>query len=356
MDIYVKGFFYSNLGDDLFLHILARRYKEHRFHVVINDEYNNSFADEENVVVHDYKKYHRGIDKLLVHIHMDYCSIVERMCELNVIISGSIFQEGENDRMAMARLKMLPCHNRTYIIGVNFGPYVTKNYYSSTKKYLQYAEDVCFRDEWSYNLFSDMKNVRVAPDIVFGAGKLVAKSDKSNKVVFVSLVDVKSKHNIAAYEKKYIQFIVDYVVKCAKEGYRIILSSFCKMEGDETAVSTVLNELPKDVFKMTEPLFYNGRNWDELLKCIQMSEKVIATRFHSMILAMVYKVPVLPIVYNDKIRRFLDYIGKNEAGIAMAELENYQISEKDFVIVDNIDTLQMSSEKQFEKLDTTLHI
>ena len=56
MEVFVRGFFHVNLGDDLFLHILAKRYPNHNFHVILNEEYTNVFCDEKNIIVHPYKK------------------------------------------------------------------------------------------------------------------------------------------------------------------------------------------------------------------------------------------------------------------------------------------------------------
>ena len=39
MDIYVKGFFYSNLGDDLFLKIITDRYPRTKFICYVNKSY-----------------------------------------------------------------------------------------------------------------------------------------------------------------------------------------------------------------------------------------------------------------------------------------------------------------------------
>ena len=55
-----------------------------------------------------------------------------------------------------------------YIIGANIGPIYYEEYIAELKKdVFNNAQDVCLRDSKSHQYVENMKNVRVAPDIIF---------------------------------------------------------------------------------------------------------------------------------------------------------------------------------------------
>ncbi|MFV8211405.1 polysaccharide pyruvyl transferase family protein [Streptococcus pluranimalium] len=355
MKVFTRGFFHINLGDDLFLYILAKRYKHHTFHIIVNQEYNNLFEDLDNVVVHPYKKYRRGLDKYLKNIGQDYYSTVEKSCDLNVVIGGSLFQERENDFNAFERLKKMPKMNPTYILGANFGPFKTEEYRLIAKGYFDASKDVCFRDEWSSSLFSDLLNVRYAPDIVLGIDEILPETVVKKKKIFISIIDCYSKGGVTnEIANSYDDFIVQSIEFYEKEGYEIVLSSFCKMEGDEFAIERILNKLNNHIRNKISILNYYGSNWKEVVLSIKESEKVIASRFHSMILGIVFGVDILPISYSSKFNQFLENFRLEDYCIPLSELINKKPEESVYLTLKNAEKLKKESINHFEKLDEIL--
>lgn len=355
MDIFVRGFFHINLGDDLFLYMLARRYPQHTFHVILNEEYDNVFKSEANITVYPYRKIRRGLDRMLVNCNQDFYTTIEKKCQLNVVIGGSLFQEGEDDRLARERLSKMPSLNPTYILGANFGPYVTEEYRSLVENYLSKTKDVCFRDQWSRNKFRELEQVRFAPDIVLGIQDILPNILKKKKQVFISVIDcLKKEKSIQGLSDAYDNFIVRCIVYYSEWGYDIILSSFCKMEGDEEAIRRIYSKLPTKQQNQVNVLNYQGENWEELVDVIHQSEKVIASRFHSMILGMVFGGEVLPIAYNKKFETFLDNFSLGHYAVSISNLSELPLNNLHYLVFEERKTVAKLALDHFKKLDELL--
>lgn len=355
MDIFVRGFFHVNLGDDLFLYMLARRYPTHRFHVILNEEYGNIFNSEANIVVHPYKKIRRALDRFLSHQNKDFYSNLEKKCQLNVVIGGSLFQEGLDDSMVRERLAKMPISNPTYILGANFGPYVTEDYRTLVEAYLARTEDVCFRDQWSRDKFANLKQVRFAPDIVLGIETILSEKVLQKKQVFVSLIDcLKKSQEIQNLATEYDDFILRCINYYSQNGYEIILSSFCKMEGDEEAIDRILKQIPNQLGSSVKVLNYQGENWREIVHAIQESEKIIASRFHSMILGMVFGGEVLPIAYNKKFVTFLDNFSLGKVCLSIDRLSGQNVEDLNYLTFQDREAVAQEAAAHFIKLDEQL--
>lgn len=355
MEVFVRGFFHVNLGDDLFLYILARRYPQHNFHVIVNDEYRKAFRNEKNIIVHQYKKIRRGLDRFLVNYNKDYYVEIEKKCQLNVVIGGSIFQEGIDDLAARNRLLKMPALNPTYILGANFGPYVTEEYRLLVQNYLAKAEDVCFRDEWSKQKFPELTNIRFAPDIVLGIESIAPIETERKKRIFISVIDCSKKgKDIKQYTTNYEDFIVRCINYYSEYGYEIVLSSFCKMEGDEDAIDRIIKKLPSNRQSEILILNYNGDNWKEMIDSIKQSEKIIASRFHSMILGMVFGVLILPIAYNKKFEKFLTNFDLSHYCVSISDLDAQLPEHINYLLFNGSENIGESANAHFRKLDELL--
>lgn len=355
MEVFVRGFFHINLGDDLFLYILAHRYPQHKFHVIINEEYKNVFRDEKNIIVHPYKKIRRGFDRFLYNCDKDYYLEIEKKCQVNVVIGGSLFQEGLDDIESRKRLSKMPNLNPTFILGANFGPYRTESYRLLVQDYLAKTEDICFRDIYSKKKFPELTNVRYAPDIVLGIKNIISKTKEKKKRVFISMIDcLKRGNNIKEHVNSYENFIVRCISYYGNQGYEIILSSFCKMEGDEEAIYRIIKKLPPANLKQVSILNYSGDNWREIIDSLRQSEKIIASRFHSMILGMAFEVPVLPIAYNKKFEQFLDNFCFSHYCITISKLENQMPDDIKYLSFKKSYDVAEKATSHFKKLDRLL--
>lgn len=97
-----------------------------------------------------------------------------------------------------------------FVIGSNYGPASSESYLRECRERFSRCTDVCLRDRRSYELFSDLSQVRYAPDLVFGlpVDRSSGSSGKEDLVVF-SLINLNdtdiTRKAISGYHDVYIQ-------------------------------------------------------------------------------------------------------------------------------------------------------
>ena len=253
--IFVDCYLAHNLGDDLFLYTLLARYPETHFVIIVDNSYSDladQFGNVDTFVV-DMPSKQNG----LVVWWKSYCSFINRRSMLvrnadaMVTIGGSLYMEnsrrslrsfiGREHRFLSDKELVRQVTNHEYfIIGANFGPFYSSSYLHFYKKlFAKYCRDICFRDAYSANLFSEIPVVRHAPDVLFNASLPETATEKK---IFISVVDLKRSDKFGELSVKteaYDRLIAAYMKKYNKLGYEIVLCSFCQCEGDEGSARKV---------------------------------------------------------------------------------------------------------------------
>lgn len=356
--VILRGFFYKNLGDDLFYHMIVQRYPKTKFYLPVINKYKDAYNDEINVKIISLNKVVRVVNKLLGKINplLDIYNLFEKYSDLVVLIGGSLFQEKSSDGSDIERLNEMPGKKKPlYILGVNFGPYKTQTYLTEVKHYLVKAKDICFRDESSYNLFKNLDNTRVATDIIFGIEELIPPSKNNSKLCVISVIDFARNSTLLKYKQVYINFIIQCIEKYSEMGYTVMLISFCKMEGDENAIKEIIEKCDENYKDKIEVCSYYGQNWKDIVQTMSSASCIIATRFHSMILGLVYGVPTLPIIYNEKSLNVLRDLKCEDCCVRLEDLDTYDLDNIKFAKVADINKVKMQSVKQFKALDKFLN-
>lgn len=357
LDMYLQ----HNLGDDLFLHIIANRYPNCKFTInYCYNGYDRFLKNYKNIETRITLK-NRIIRKLKVK---DYINSVEDIAERNdalIFLSGSYFMEpccGDNEYKRRKelidafRMKNKP----VYILGSNFGPYSSEKFYQTWKKEFLRFEDICFREEYSYNIFKNLDNVRMANDIVLGLDVDKYRKNKKEKIVGFSIIDVNKKIDISEFYNSYIESTVKSIKTFIEKGYKCVLMSFCEIEGDLDVINKIINSLSQKEMEKVEIYEYKF-NLEEAINLISSFEIFIAARFHASILGLLLNICTIPIIYSDKTLNVLKDLKLEEIAVKMKDLnciynEDYierrlnqgNMLEKDFYKNNN----------QFEKLDKLL--
>jgi len=293
--IYLKAYTRINLGDDLFIHIICARYPDTTFYLKESKPYTDIF---------------NSIPNLIITENIDDISF-----DAIVYIGGSIFIENSPSSISRVRdLKeeIIKENIPTYIIGANFGPYTSNEYFNVVKnELLPHLESITFRDTYSYNLFKDMSNVYYAPDVVFSLEyNTITKIRR--KEIGISVIHHLEREQLKQNYNEYICKLVEIAKYYISIGYTVNLFSFCNYEKDMLAINDITNKL-SDLEQNNIKIYdYNG-NVSEALKELSNLELLIATRFHSMILGIKLNIPTIPICYSNKVLNVLNDInfGKN---------------------------------------------
>jgi len=309
--VFLYAYDRQNLGDDLFVHTIVNRYPGVQFYMWSDRKNRETFACLPNLKVVDKESaFVRALQKLRPSLVYRFKAWLEKRCDAVVYIGGSIFMEYPNWENICSWWEYEAKNRPLYVLGANFGPWHTPAYRDKMAEIFACCRDVCFRDRYSAGLFPEVGTVRFAPDILFSYP--MPRAAVKEKQIFVSVIHCGKKeegHSLGQYHGRYMDNMVRLLRSRMDAGYSLVLGSFCREEGDEEAIRSLLEALGDMDRSRIRVLAYDGTNARELATAIAESEFVIATRFHAAILAMAAGRPVLPIVYSDKTLHVLEDLG-----------------------------------------------
>ncbi len=358
--VFLKCVVSDNLGDDLLIAAVCGRYRGTQFTTVTPEKVKGLHIKNLKII-----KVNKIIYKIIRKISLytrersvidDYYLAKNDIC---IAVGGSIFMEdprqspSENSSIKWYR----NLRKRYYIIGANIGPFYSDEYVSSLKNIVfKKACDVCLRDKKSFCLASGMKNVRMAPDIVFGCDLEKYKTIKERRRVVISVINIRKKAdqmknpNPEQYEK----LIRGIINKMRDKRYKVTLMSFCKSEGDEEAIDSILAGLSSR--DNIEVVRYCG-DVDSALRKIAEAKVVVGTRFHANVLGLLMHKTIIPIIYNDKTNNLLSDIGFSGLSFDANSISLEKISMLNDTALDykhDIEPYAEASKQHFECLDKAL--
>ena len=347
--IFLYAYDRQNLGDDLFVHTIVRRYPDAQFYMWSDVKNRRTYSCLPNLKVVDK-------DSPLVHLLHSlrpslaarYKAWLEQRCNAVVYIGGSIFMEYHNWETICTWWEWTARNRPFYVLGANFGPWHTEAYRAKMAEIFTDCRDVCFRDKYSAGLFPGI--VRQAPDILFSYP--MPKVPVEENQVFVSVINCAGRdesHNLNDCDGRYVANMARLLRQLLDAGKDLVLASFCKEEGDEEGIRKILDAMNCGNDPRIRVLCYDGTNAEELTRAIAGSGSVIATRFHATILAMAAGRPVLPIVYSDKTRHVLDDLGFSGAVYDLREDIPWTVAEMAAAVPPT-----MEAQGHFEKLDAVI--
>ena len=340
MKIFINAYLENNLGDDLFVDILLNRYSNHKFYAL-----SSCYKKETNNI-------HVFSNEFLIKVirKLKLKPLLANLNNLVVTIGGSMYMEKEGVKPNFSLGK-----NDYYILGTNFGPYKTVNYFNKAKEFFSKAKDVCFRESYSYNLFSELNNVRCASDIVFSLDTSSIEIKNEKKVIF-SIISCKNKVG-KEYTEDYEKTIMNLSQFFIDKGYKVCFMSFCKKEGDEEAIEAILDRCDDFLRRNITTYYYKG-NRKEALEQIASSEIIVGGRFPANNLGMLFEKTVIPMMYSDKTKHVLEdmkFEGKVFDIRKLKDLDiNKEIKEKDLKYKQNIEYQKQDAYRHFEILDKRL--
>ena len=277
--------------DDMFINFICNKYPTINFIMICSPEYNEAFVSIPNLKLYNSK------DELCA----DNC-----MIDIQILIGGSLFMQPKDrsdiySKFLYNKQYRLFDHIPMIILGANFGPFDSDYHYQLHKEWFKTIDYISFRDKYSFELFRDIDCVTWAPDILLNYPMPVRKSSRK---IAISCIHNDGRIGLPNYnEGDYIKWMVNISNKYIDKGFSIYLFSFCNKQGDAEIAYKIDQQLTSsDIIEYTGNINYILTRFSEV-------DFVIGTRFHSIIFALSYGVPVFPIVYNSKTRNMLDCYG-----------------------------------------------
>lgn len=340
--ILLCGYFANNLGDDLFIRIICKRYCNCVFYIIESKPFTDAFLSITNVKI----------------IPLD--KIFDIKINLQVMIGGSLFMQPKSIDKIYTKFKSVKdvrIFDRIpfVIIGANFGPYTEITHYKLYKKWFLTVDDICFRDVQSYNLFKEMPNVRWAPDIVFNY--TLNNENKDSKSISISCIYNNQRIGLPEYsQKQYCKKLASASIYYIEIGFNIKLASFCLHQGDTLSAYEILSFIPINYHKYVKIIEFNGSNSNEFISDFLDTKYIIGTRFHSIILGCLANIPVFPIIYNVKTYNVLKSYGFEGKYATIEDIKSCTIdfidcNRKNIYTLNCIELINYANE-QFRYIDT----
>ena len=346
---YIMAYLCRNLGDDLLVLSLLRRYPDVLFYLCVSPEESRAFEKEKNAITPTKIEWYmlRLYHKLF---HRDELSIINyrflNKCQAVIKIGGSIFIESENFNWKT----FIP--QKTHVIGANFEHDSSPQFYEKVRIKLSQIASCTFRDLYSYNLFCNLDNVSVAPDAVFSLD--FHREKKRGKGIAISVICPERRTRLKNYSEYYYQIIAEVVDYCELKKIPVALFGFCSYEKDDVAIEKIRTLVKTSVYP--EVCVYDG-DTDSFLDRLNSYESIIATRFHAMIIGWKLAKRVLPVIYSEKQVNVLNDIEYN--GFSWNLLNRTPISGKELVeealissLMDRTDQLAIMAQGQFSLFDS----
>lgn len=339
--VLVQAYTHQNLGDDLFLKILFERYPDVDFTLIADEKTYREIFDHKNVSFLSYAK--SILDNKIVakiagkiskirflamkyKIQRSYLQSIQHQFDATVTIGGSIFMEKKDKRMNKLSIHTLLADvfkiQPKFIISSNFGPFKQDLFYDYYSTLFNSYTDVCFRDSYSHALFNKV-NVRCCPDAVFSFS--YEAGIKIPKTVGFSIMDFKHRDILSMNDFNYKNSIAKLVVKYIEDGITPYLFSFCSYEGDERAIEEIINLLPEEQKTSVKKVFYRG-NIESFIDIFSKMEVMFATRFHALVLGILFEQKVYPIIYSEKTLNILEDMHYNGSYSYVSELKEEMLS------------------------------
>ncbi len=277
-----------NLGDNLFVYTLLKRYPEIDFYIQVKDK--------------EYQKIYKEFPNMHFLEEPRNVGIVDvNQYDAIIYVGGSIFMESEYAIHEMKEFNYLinQCigkNKKFFYMSSNFGPYKTKEYLDLARENFAIS-GICFRDKESYELFKDIKTVRYAPDMAFSLE--MPKVQKEKRSIGISIINLEHRENLKHKTAIYEDLIRRIMIKFAKRNYSVKLFSFSQFEEDDVAIKRILETLPKEYKEKISIQEFDG-NIDKYLKEYAKMEYMVCTRFHSMILSILSNQKIYNLTYSKK--------------------------------------------------------
>lgn len=361
MKIILQMYINENLGDDLFIDLIANKYPNIDFTI-----YGIGNREIPNI----YKTKYKNVDILPVERHSNMLNTIGKILlkrdiilEKNlkksdgiITLGGSVFMDSpiilesfKAKVLADVRLHALKTKKPTFVIGANFGPVYHNRFVKKYKKYFSECINVCFRDSNSKKYYDNLDNVISSTDVAFNyKRKNIAIK---NKTVGISIIDLNdSSHSkISSYTKIYEDKMIELINKFTTLDYFVNIYSFCQKQGDNTASYRIVDRLAnKSNVKIIE---YKNLDIDGFVEHFSSNEYIVATRFHSMILGIIQNQKVFPIVYDIKTKNMIEELQiKNYCTLdTMDKLNVDDIFKVEKYV--NIDKIQKKANHQFDAFE-----
>lgn len=313
----VMGYWRKNLGDDLMLEAFQQLVPDTELILFVDQPFVKAYQ-KTNLKVIGYNQWTKLINHILLSLGLPglfFLLFVNKKRDF-YLVGGSVFAQHHRWKHQYHSLRYAIDHSaRSYIVGSNFGPYTTDDFFSRYEALFERTNRMSFRDHHSISQFSGKSNVEYLPDIVLSLA--LETKVKPGSMVLVNVIDLESRPALTHLKQSYDEKMTTLIGSLVGQGRKVCLFSFCAYEKDDVAAKRIHASLPRQV--QQHVTVYNHSNTMESLRLINEASLIIASRFHAMILAIKAQIPFFILSYNEKIDHVVQDFGYQEYSMTIEE-------------------------------------
>ncbi|NLK96429.1 MAG: polysaccharide pyruvyl transferase family protein [Clostridiales bacterium] len=305
MNILIDAYLDRNFGDDIMVETLIDYLQNN----------NNCFliASNEFTYGHILKKF----PKLKIVKSCNKEIIIKNKIECYIKIGGSMFKhntikEGIFRILEERKFRVLKKNRvKICILNCNVGPFKSKIGVRATRRILKSADLVTCRDKESYEYITNLRkiNTYLLPDIVFSRTDLKQNIEKDRVLGISAYTEYlpKIQNCNLSYATAMAGIANEYLEKIENGKVKIFIfdTNICN---DFPTAYEIYNQVKySDKVEIVPYMGSTDTFVSEFNKCSVM----IGARFHSIVLAILCGIPVLPVIYSNKTQNFLDDMNYN---------------------------------------------
>ena len=145
MKILLRAYCANNFGDDLFVKVICERYPNHEFYLICDEKYRHVFNNISNLKFAELTFWQKiiyffssKINKKIPALLPNKEQIIFRTNRYDeyIYVGGSIYMERPWYKKEIKHEKSWYSH-KPYILGCNFGPWTTMNFFNDVKNLLK---------------------------------------------------------------------------------------------------------------------------------------------------------------------------------------------------------------------------
>lgn len=328
MTIYVKAFLEKNFGDDLMLIELLKQFPTYHFEVYCRTE-NRDFYD---TLLEDFTNF----SFTPIELYQIPEKYPENSISYIILLGGSVLMGSREEGIFFRERNINSIQQckeqgiKYLIIGCNTGPFISATTENAVKNEIKEASLMITRDKTSYIYAKDIipNNVNWTKDILWNIAPIHSENHKKFGLG-ITLFYTKNKEESLEFWTS----IVDSYIEST--GEQICLFAFSVgIQEDHILCNDVKrkSKYPSSI----EIIEHSPSNPYGIVDHIALCEKMVAIRFHGLVMALACSIPVLPLSYSTKTDLLLDDLDASSYKLPLSYVEKLPVSDfiQDFLLSD----------------------
>ena len=289
MNILLKGYIDRNFGDDLMLRIAARGLKDH-----------NVLLDvPENDLAYIYERY--GLPHYSGGDFQSECTVTGSGFIIRSKI-GMLYRTKEILEQRRSKAKKA-------VLGCNISDFTVTGAEWLIRRHISGYDFITVRDSYSHNYIrrnTPRVKCEYYPDIVFSIPDSMLFETENEGALGITAYNPLGRNSVEVFRK--LAYTADNFIE--KTGKKVLIFAFDTGLENDSAAARSIARFCRNIENVE--IIDNDAN-DAILKNLPRCSKLIAIRFHGMVLGLRMGIPIVPIAYSNKmlnVLRDLEYRGK----------------------------------------------